>query len=574
MPATPIMSTRPTGGPRWWRAIAASMVLHVIGAALAVVVMKRGRHEAMAVVDVDIAPSSPAVETLPREVAAVADRDGANDNAAPTAAVLLEQRLESADLQDIGADAGVVRADAAVAPDDAVVTRADVAVAPEDTAVTRADAAVAPDDTAATRADAAAVIEPHTHNDETETASKHRPRDAAPSAGSAAAAQTEQEAPVSVADAGIHREAVDVAVQSAGSAATLSDAGSASSGPTTAQGSGEAIGASDLAAVEGAPTSAGTAANLLSYVPSGHVVTALVRFDRLRDTEWAVEAETLLRTMPDYRALFGDRDAAIRSKLDMLVISSPRPRDATATTLVMKTHEPRSHVRELLANSATPIAWSTAQGGLVGKRRAGLRDKDRRIVMSPWQRWYLLTGPDDLGDLMAPVPGDLDVVEATGKLPPWLSKLRTIEIESGGDRRGPAFVVTMDKLRTAAGIQSRRYALPGVGLGADSLPVPLRASLAMELVKLGWLARGYLAFSTEAEASEFVHSVTAVQQRIASSRLLSLVASQQHALNAIKGLALLRVGTRVSYSTSLSNADARAVLEVVATHLAEYFRPR
>ena len=36
--------------------------------------------------------------------------------------------------------------------------------------------------------------------------------------------------------------------------------------------------------VDGAPTTAGTAANLLAYFPAGHVVTAMVRFDRLRGT--------------------------------------------------------------------------------------------------------------------------------------------------------------------------------------------------------------------------------------------------------------------------------------------------
>ena len=89
-------------------------------------------------------------------------------------------------------------------------------------------------------------------------------------------------------------------------------------------------GLTDEPAVAGAPTTAGTAANLLTYFPAGHVVTALIRFDRLRGTEWAIQAERLLRPMPDYQVLFGPRDAKLVDKLETLVISSPRPRDATA----------------------------------------------------------------------------------------------------------------------------------------------------------------------------------------------------------------------------------------------------
>src|SRR3569623_2336383 len=89
-----------------------------------------------------------------------------------------------------------------------------------------------------------------------------------------------------------------------------------------AAGSGSGVaGRDNQPAVAGAATTAGTAAHMLAYIPPGHRVTALVRFDRLRGTEWAQPAEQLFHPMPDYRALFGTRDAAIADKLAMLVIS-------------------------------------------------------------------------------------------------------------------------------------------------------------------------------------------------------------------------------------------------------------
>ena len=120
-------------------------------------------------------------------------------------------------------------------------------------------------------------------------------------------------------------------------------------------------------AVEGAPTTAGTAANLLVYFPKGHTVTALIRFDRLRGTEWAAPTERLLRPMPDYQILFGTADAQIANKLETLVISTPVPKDATATTLVARTKLSRAALRDFLG-ATNPVTWSASKGGLLGKR--------------------------------------------------------------------------------------------------------------------------------------------------------------------------------------------------------------
>jgi hypothetical protein len=351
---------------------------------------------------------------------------------------------------------------------------------------------------------------------------------------------------------------------------------------TTGSGSGIA-GMDEQPGVEGAPTSAGTAANLLAYFPPGHTLSVLVRFDRLRDSEWAKAAEELFRPMPDYQVLFGSRSADIATKLDMLVISTPRPRDATATTLVMKTTLPRSSVRDLLANPAAPIAWSAVRGGALGKRSGKVFQNDKRVVLSPWQGWYLLAQPEDLGALTAAAGGSVDRVEAKGKLPAWLAGIRTIVKESGddkageggakaNDKKGPALVMTVgEPPSTTAPAKSGRYKLPELGLGVSSLPVPTRISLAMELVKQGWLVRGNIVFGTEADAAELVKTLTDLQTRITDSHILSAVLRKQHVLNIVTGLSLARTGARVSYATSISIADARAILAAAAQELAGYF---
>jgi hypothetical protein len=369
-------------------------------------------------------------------------------------------------------------------------------------------------------------------------------------------------------------DATELAALGSGSGSGAGSAAGSGSGvpAAVAQGSGSGVaGMDDQPAVDGAPTTAGTAANLLAYFPPGHVVTALVRFDRLRGTEWAVVTEKLFRPMPDYHALFGDKDAGINTKLDMLVISSPRPRDATATTLVMHTQQSRAAVRDLLANPSAPIAWSAARGGLLGKR-GKVFPGDRRVLISPWKTWYLLAQPDDLTGLTGAAKGDLDSIETKAKLPPWLSTIRTIEKESGDDKRGPALVVTLGgPVVGSAPSKSGRYKFPDVGLGVTSLPVPQRVSFAMELVKQGWLLRGNIVFANDADATEFVQTMQDAQQRIVDSHVLSALVARQHALNTVKGLSLARTGARVSYATSLSISDARAVLAAVAATLGDYF---
>lgn len=344
-----------------------------------------------------------------------------------------------------------------------------------------------------------------------------------------------------------------------------SDGSGVAAATETGSGSGTP-GMDNQPAVAGAPTSAGTAANLLAYFPAGHQVTALIRFDRLRKTEWAAPAERLFKPMPDYKVLFGARDAGVADKFDTLVISSPRPEDATATTLVVRSALTRPKLRDYLANAATPITWTVAKGGMYGKRSGKLFNGDKRVLLSPWRNWIVLAHPDDLPGLTGASKGVIDTVETKAALPPWLQTIRTIEAESGDDKeKGPALVLTL------AG-PGHRYDIPDIGLGITSLPSPQRISLALELVDQGgWFIRGNIVFANEADAKEFEQAVRDVQQKIVDSRILSALLKRQHALNAVKNLSVARAEARVSYATSVSIADMRAVMAAAAATLDGYF---
>jgi hypothetical protein len=529
-------------GPSWLtRAVSVSVVLHVFVALVWWVTVRPDEHREVEVVDIEMAPAPPKAEALPEEVAKPPESapEAPQENTATTAPD--EHDDEALALHDAGVDAppDAAEIDAGVKkkprPDAGIDAGIDAA-APM--VAEAGDAGVAPDDGAAlaTTSDAGGEI----------------------------AAIADAGVPLG-GDAGVQVAAIESGSGAGSGTGTGSGSGSGvAAAIETGSGSG-APGVDNQPAVEGAPTTAGTAANLLAYFPAGHQVTVLVRFDRLRNTEWAEQAERLFKPMPDYQALFGTRAAGVGDKFDTLVISSPRPRDATATTLVVHAPIPRRELRDFLANPDTPITWTIAKGGMLGQRSGKLFPGDKRVLLAPWKDWVVLAPPSDLPGLLTPAKGAIDSFETRARLPAWLQTIRTIEKESGEEKlRGPALVLTL------AG-PGQRYEIPDIGLGITSLPSPQRISAAMELVTQGWLIRGNIVFAKAADAKEFAQAVTDVQQRITDSRVFSALLRRQHALNVVTGLSIQRTGARVSYATSMSIADARALMAAAAATLDAYF---
>ncbi|HEX7703924.1 MAG TPA: hypothetical protein VF403_24450 [Kofleriaceae bacterium] len=558
-----------------------SLVLHVALVAVAMHWLNPSEEHEVELVDIEVAPPPPIAEALPAEVARQieqAEEDHAAEEAAAAAAADKAQPNEPG----LGAADAGVDAPIDAPPDAALVAHADAGALDAATQVAIADAgardaaqvAIADAGVQVALADAGPLAPDANEQVATAASGAGSALDGSASAGSGSAGSGSSIATGNGSNgAGSGSGHSDLLGFGSGAGSSLGTGSSGSGSPAAiATGSGSGVaGMDNQPAVDGAPTSAGTDANVLAYFPAGHTIGVLVRFDRLRGTEWANAAEELFRPMPDYQSLFGSRNAGIADKLDMLVISTPRPRDATATTLVMQTHLPRSSIRTLLTSTSTPIAWSATRAGALGKRSGKLFANDKRVVISPWQGWYLLAQPDDLGSITA-TSGSVDSIEAKGKLPAWLTGIRTITKESGDEKKGPALVLTVGEPPSNTGpAKSGRYKLPEIGLGVSSLPVPQRISLAMELVKQGWLVRGNIVFATEADAAELETTLNDLKTRITDSHLLSALLRKQHVLNIVSGLSLARTGARISYATSISISDARAILSAAAQTLGGYF---
>jgi hypothetical protein len=324
------------------------------------------------------------------------------------------------------------------------------------------------------------------------------------------------------------------------------------------------VGVDQLA--QGAQASAGTAANLLAFVPDKHVVTVLLRFDRLRGTEWATVAQQVLAVMPDYETLVADPDSVVTDLFDLVAMSSPKPADPTKTLLAVKAKVPIADLRDFLDEPGAPVTWSRVTGGVLGTRGKGKRviRGDPRVFLAPFGQWMVLARPRDLSGLLDAADGPLDGAAAdTAKLPAWLARLPDIEGESGL-KDGPALMMTL-------GPRAKTWDVPDVGLGVTSLPAPERMTLSLEIDPQGFQVKGHLKFASEDDAVTFVERTEAAREAALESAAHALVLKRAKVWNAVKGLSLVRTDRRVSYSTSLSVADARVMTAAGILLVAEYF---
>jgi hypothetical protein len=516
----------------WLRnSVIASLILHAAIGGIAKVSVSSRRSATPDIVDIELAPPPPRAEALPEEKAKPDDPDTlANQN--PKSNPSTEPQPDRDPTKP-----GDTLWDAAVATDAAMDAPIDAAT----------DARVRPD--ARPRSNAGLQPDANSVDLDAEPMTVATANDAAPPAVSHPGSSS------ATADASVSNPSdAQPAVTDAAATPDLTAMGSA----------GRGSGADNLPAVDGAPTTVGTAANLLYYFPKGHQIAVLVRFDRLRGTRWQAPAEKLFKPMPDYGVLFGASDVKISDRFDMLVISTPAPKDATATTLVGKTALSRQALRAFLEQPETPVTWSVVKGGMLGTR-GGTRKSagDQRMFLSPYQGWLLLSQPADFAGYLTPAKGDIDKAEIASNAKGWLSVVRTTEAESG-DKRGPSMVMTLT-------LPTQRIDVPDIGLGVDSLPSPSRLTLAMEVTKSGWLLRGSMKFANEADATEFTDTVNAVRARVKDNPLIQRVLKRSHAQNVVNGLSVSRTADRVSYGTSISISDADGALAYAAQAIAKYF---
>jgi hypothetical protein len=96
-------------------------------------------------------------------------------------------------------------------------------------------------------------------------------------------------------------------------------------------------------------------------------------------------------------------------------------------------------------------------------------------------------------------------------------------------------------------------------------------TLSLEIDPQGFQVKGHLKFASEDDAVTFVERTEAAREAALESAAHALVLKRAKVWNAVKGLSLVRTDRRVSYSTSLSVADARVMTAAGILLVAEYF---
>jgi hypothetical protein len=305
--------------------------------------------------------------------------------------------------------------------------------------------------------------------------------------------------------------------------------------------------------------------NLLAYLPPGDVVSVLVRFDRLRGWPWAAQAEAILAPMPDYRTLIGKRDVKVSDLFDFIIISTPQPRDVTATTLVGRARLAGPEVRAFINHAEAPVHWYTARGGAVGRRLPSplAFPGDARMFLLPRPSWVVLAQPRYLGVLPQPAEGAIDMAMASeADMPEWLARVPAIEEATGGpNQRGPLLMVTVQ------GLLPPRWRAPFLG----EVETPRRMTLAVEVARGGFYVRGAMLFDSADQAERFIAAFGKAQAEVTTTPLGKALLGRFHVYHALSGLSFKRNGTKVAYATSISVADARGLLDSAAAQVRRFF---
>ena len=338
--------------------------------------------------------------------------------------------------------------------------------------------------------------------------------------------------------------------------------------------------------------------DLLAHAPSGDVIAVLLRFDRLRGTPWAQKAEAVLAPMPDYRSLVGSRNVALASMLDMLFITSSAPRYVTATTIVAQSRLSAADTGAFIDHDEAAVHWTGGPYGTIGRRRPSplVPPRDPRVFVLPTTanagasdtsvevesaiNWLILAHPRHLGALAqttaaqtetqtaskkdAPSPlASAQAIIAAG--PPWLEQLaRADAVATLPQEPGPALSATIQGLLPSV------YQAPYIGV----ITPPQRITLAVELVESGFLVRGVMTFRNDDQADSFVAAIRVAQTNLVTGGIGRMLLQRAHAFHAVSGLSLRQRRAKVAYATSISIADAGALLDLIAARIATYFSTR
>jgi hypothetical protein len=282
---------------------------------------------------------------------------------------------------------------------------------------------------------------------------------------------------------------------------------------------------------------------------------------------WAGRTEAILAPLPDYRTLVGDDTGTMFDYFDILLMSSPRPNDVTATLVVA-----RARAAETETDSDTDTDTKSKPKPAATKVAAFV-DRDRAITWAPsplgsrgTRPVAALPHPKDDRVFLVPSPDRIILTppEYLEHEPAWLDTLAAVEAESADspDVTGPVALVTVTGF-------PQKLRLPLVG----KIPAPLRATASLTNAGRGFYVRGILTFATPDHAEAFAAAIARAKQSALSGFAARLLEGFG-AFNAADQLVLEQRDNTVMFATSLSIIDARALLDHAAEWTQKFYESK
>ena len=165
--------------------------------------------------------------------------------------------------------------------------------------------------------------------------------------------------------------------------------------------------------------------DLNAYGPRGSRLTALLRLDRLRGTDYAAPVDALLTRLPDRRDLLEGTGLDLFDAFDALLIATPHPLDPSVTFLAARHHLDEGALRAALGRGARAtdrvLSWHTEDGRPVGERRARHAAppgappmRDDRIIVLAAPGLAVVTPPAYRAMLLAAPPSPTGADAGTG----------------------------------------------------------------------------------------------------------------------------------------------------------------
>jgi hypothetical protein len=185
--------------------------------------------------------------------------------------------------------------------------------------------------------------------------------------------------------------------------------------------------------------------------------------------------------------------------------------------------------------------------------------RDRRVYLKPAANTVVLATSTALGTATVSRVGGLDEAVTPEHVPAWVRKVEELAAatDSPDAPWAMAHITSIPK-----NVQIPR---------SVRVPGPTSISLYLVAEKKGFVLRGKALFGSESRARLFHSGITQAQGDAMSSLLNSTLLRQFQAYNAVKGLSLKQKGDTVTFATSLSIADMRAIFGVAADWSKRYF---